>query len=129
MSTWIKFKLIDRPYYTKSGALINRSLSTNTYGISDIRGGGKLWPDLSKVKVLKRYRKDDILYVLIDESVLPEESKEIEDLLTSETIEFDASPTTVSSGEFYPKEMDEETVRIAILDLFGIDITESGVTK
>ena len=129
MATWIKFKLIDRPYYTKSGALINRPLSTNTYGISDIRGGGKLWPDLSKVKVLKRYRKDDILYVLIDESVLPEESKEIEDLLTSETIEFDASPTTVSSGEFYPKEMDEETVRTTILDLFGIDITESGVTK
>lgn len=65
---WMTFRLIDRPYYRKDGTIIDRPLSTDCYGITDIQGGGKVYPqEALRLKRLDWWEEGTTLMLLVDE--------------------------------------------------------------
>ena len=120
MSKWIKFELIDRPYYDENGNTLKRGLYTTKYGLSKIYGGGKVYPDLSKVKVLEQYEKGDTLIVLIDG-----DKKEVDELLKVKDVTFEASPKEVKIEKdgFKVKLIDEKDKDKELIDI-GVDISD-----
>lgn len=70
MSTWIKFKLIERPYYDGRGdALKDIQGRKNRSGIDEFYGGGFIYPQLpfrlSKA-ILERYEKGNTMILSLD---------------------------------------------------------------
>ena len=131
MATWIKFKLIARPYYDPRNGQVLASINGryNRPKVDPFVGGGYVHPDLKGYGVLKTYQKDGVLYVLVDDSL---SSELIEDLVKVTEVEYDASPTTVliDKDGFLPAEMSimEAISEISEkLNILPSDI--SGVTK
>ena len=92
MEQWLKFKLIELPYFdlrTESvlSSIIGRK---NRPKIDPFVGGGKVYPDLSKIKVLEWYERDNNLLVLVEG-----EQKEIDKLLKQESVTYKISPKEV----------------------------------
>ena len=59
MPTWVKFKLIERPYYDPRTGEILDSIEgrRNRPSIDPFEGGGKVYPDIDPTKILKRKEK------------------------------------------------------------------------
>ena len=123
MATWLKFKLIDRPYYDKHGNTLKRALSTTGYGLAEIYGGGKLYPDMSKITVLEWHEKGYDLAVLVEG-----DQAEVDKLLQTKDVFLQASPKEV---KIVPDGFKVKTFiaadKVSELSNIGIDI--SGVTK
>ena len=63
---WLKFRLIERPYWDKDGnVLVSIKGMRNRKGVDEIHGGGKVYPEIP-FKVLERYEQDGFWYVLVD---------------------------------------------------------------
>ena len=126
MATWIKFKLIDRPYYDKAGNTLKRALYTDRYGVAEIYGGGLLYPDVSKVTVIERYENGDNLILLVDG-----DQKEIDKLIKAGSVSFQSSPKEVKVvPDGFKVKTFVETDKASELSAIGIDPKiVSGVTK
>ena len=126
MPTWIKFKLIERPYYDKHGNTLKRALSTTGYGLAEIYGGGKLYPDMSKITVLEWHEKGYDLAVLVEG-----DQAEVDKLLQDKAVFLQASPKEV---KIIPDGFKVKTFinadKVSELSAIGIDPKViSGVTK
>lgn len=126
MAQWIYFKLIDRPYYDHNGDILtNISGRKNRKGIDEINGGGKVYPDLSKVKVIEWTESGLHLLVLVDGS-----EDEIKKLETGGEVVFMASPKYIKSIDvgLSPRLLSEEDAMLMKIGVFELK-PESGVTK
>ena len=126
---WIKFKLIERPYYNPitGGVLTSIKGLRNRPNIDPFTGGGKVYPDLSKVKVLERYEKGVNLMVLVEG-----EQSAIDDLLKQGAVTFRASPKELKTESlgFQPKVKTDIEATVEKETVFGIiKSIESGVTE
>jgi len=123
MATWLKFKLIDRPYYDKHGNTLKRELSNKGYGIAEIYGGGKLYPDMGKLTVLEWHEKGYDLAVLVEG-----DQAEVDKLLQTKDVFLQASPKEVKIvPDGFKVKTFVEADKTSELSNIGIDI--SGVTK
>ena len=95
MPQWIKLKLIERPYYDKNGNLIDRPLKTDSSGLAEIYGGGKVYPDIAnqKDKILEWHEKGADLLLQIE--ITDAEAAELE--TRDEALKYQASPKVVIS--------------------------------
>ena len=127
MPQWIKFKLIKKPFWDGSCQILaSIEGRRNRKGIDEFTGGGKVYPDLSKVLVLEQYQKGTNLLVLVDG-----EQADIDALLKQEAVTFKASPKELKTdlGGFQPAMKTDAEVKAIKVDVFGIkEVLESGVT-
>ena len=131
MGQWIKFKLIEWPYYTKDGTLLGRPLYTDRYSIAELYGGGKVYPEIvnQKDKILEWHEKDGVLLLKLD--ILELEAEEIK--TRDEALKYQASPKIerdYNHKDFKAERLTDEEAEIMKEDIFGIKLIEidSGVT-
>lgn len=69
MAHWIKFKLVQRPYYDPRTGEELASIEGlgNRPNIDPFAGGGAVYPDLTEYRVLERRENENELIVLIDD--------------------------------------------------------------
>ena len=119
MPTWIKFQLIERPYYNPITGEVLTSIKglRNRPNIDPFTGGGKVYPDLSRVLVLERYEKGGDLMVLVDG-----DQKAIDTLLKQAPVTFQASPMELKTDVlgFQSELIIAEEAAIMKLQIFGI---------
>lgn len=128
MPTWIKFKLIEKPYFDPRTGKVLSSIAglKNNPTVDPVKGGGKVYPDFSKVRVLERHEKGTNLLVLVDG-----EQADIDALLKQEAVTFQASPKELKTESlgFQPAMKTDAAVKAIKVDVFGIkEVLESGVT-
>lgn len=127
---WIKFNLIERPYYDPRTGCVLGSIAgrKNRFRGDPFAGGGKVYPDLSRVMVLERHEKGGMLLVLVDG-----DQKEIDKLKKTTSVIYNASPrkTATAIGGFQPESISEEQAKSLKKEVFGLSIksVESGVTR
>ena len=129
MQTWIKFKVISKGYYDPRNGKVLKSIDgmKNRPGIDPFQSDGRVYPDLSKVKVLERYQKGLDLLVLVEG-----EQADIDALLKQEAVTFRASPKELKTESlgFQPKLKTEKEAKAIKSDVFKIkDAISSGVTN
>ena len=129
MGQWVKFKLIERPYYTKDGTLLDRPLYTDRYGIAELYGGGKVYPESANHwdKIIEWCEKDGVLLLKLD---IPE--SEAEEIKTKDkALKYKASPKVMKDynhKDFKPEILTDGEAQTMKEDVFGIIEVESGVT-
>ena len=122
MSEWIKFDLVKRPYYDKYGDLLGRPLYTDRYGLDEIYGGGKLYPevDYDQHKVLERHENADILLLHLDIT-----EAEAEVIRTKDKVfQYQASPKEMAvynHKDFKSARLTDEEAKIVKEDVFGVE--------
>ncbi|MFH1953156.1 MAG: hypothetical protein ABIL06_16250 [Pseudomonadota bacterium] len=130
MPQWIKFELIERPTYDKNGNLLNRPLYTDRYGLKEIYGGGKVYPDIPSDKIKERHEKDGIWLLKVD--IL--ESEAIAIKIKDETKKYKASPKIEkeynANKDFKALLLTDQEAEDLKTNFFGIKklIVDSGVT-
>jgi len=131
MGQWLKFKLINRPYYTKDGNLLGRPLYTDRYGIAELYGGGKVYPEIvkQKGKILEWHEKDGTLLLKID--IAESEAEEIK--TKDKALKYQASPKIMKDynhKDFKSERLTDKEAETMKKDIFGIksEKVESGVT-
>lgn len=123
MPIWIKFRLINLPYYDPRTGNILESIEgrQNRTGIDPIAGGGKVYPDIDPALILKRKEKAGELLLKLD--ITPEEAAA---MIGDENLKkYKASPKVTKEykdkkdfkGEIVPDEIADPVV-----------VVESGVT-
>ena len=127
---WIKFNLVERPYYDKNGNLLNRPLYSDRYGLKEIYGGGKVYPDIPNDKIIERYDKDGIWLTLLN--ITEAEAKEHE--TKDEKRKYKASPKIEKEynyKDFKPKVLNDNQAKSLKEDFFGVKpiAVGSGVTN
>jgi len=132
MPTWVKFKLIERPYYDKNGDILTRSLYTDRYGLAEIYGGGKVYPDIIESgKVKEWHEKDGVLLLQVD--ILESEATTI--TLKDEIKKYKASPKIEkeynANKDFKALILTDQEAEDLKINFFGIKplSPDSGVTK
>jgi len=122
---WIKFNLVERPYYDKNGNLLNRPLYSDRYGLKEIYGGGKVYPDIPSYKIKERHEKNGIWLLKVD--VLESEATTI--TLKDEVKKYKASPKIEkeynANKEFKALILTDQEADAMKKDFFGM--VESGV--
>lgn len=65
---WLKITLIERPYVNPRTGEILLSIENrkNKPNIDPFKGGGKIYPDLSEVKIIETHEKDFYYLVLVE---------------------------------------------------------------
>ena len=121
MPEWIKFKLIERPYYDENGNLLGRPLFTDIYGLAKIYGGGKIYPeiDLEHKKVQERYEGKGFLLLKIDITDLEAEEIKIKDKI----MQYQDSPKTMksyNSKDFKAERLTDIEAQTMKKDVFGV---------
>ena len=121
MSEWIKFKLIERPYYDKNGDLLGRPLFTDRYGLAKIYGGGKIYPeiDLEHKKVQERYEGKGLLLLKTDITTLEAEEIRVKD----KAMQYKDSPKTIkayNSKDFKAQRLTDIEAQTMKKDIFGV---------
>ena len=121
MAEWLEFKLIERPYYTKNGNLLGRPLYINKYGIAELYGGGKVYPEIvnQKDKHLEWYEKDNIL--LLKLAIKETEAEEIK--TKDKAMKYQATPKIkkdYNHKDFKTKKLTNEQAKTMKEDIFGI---------
>ena len=132
MPQWIKFKLIEKPYFDKNSDLLGRPLYTDRYGLAEIYGGGKVYPEIieQKDKIKEWHEKDGILLIKID---IPEaEAKGLE--TKDKKLKYKASPKVEKEynyKDFKAKVLTDQEAEDLKVNFFGIkkQTLESGVTQ
>ena len=133
MPTWIKFRLIERPYYDPRTGEIPDSIEgrRNRPGIDPFSGGGKVYPEIvnQKDKILEWHEKDGVLLLKLD--ILELEAEEIK--TRDEALKYQASPKIerdYNHKDFKAERLTDEEAEIMKEDIFGIKLIEidSGVT-
>ena len=128
---WIKFNLVERPYYDKNGNLLNRPLYSDRYGLKEIYGGGKVYPDIPSDKIKERHEKNGIWLLKVD--VLESEATTI--TLKDEVKKYKASPKIEkeynANKEFKALILTDQEADDLKINFFGIKklIVDSGVTN
>jgi len=129
---WIKFNLIERPYHNKNGSLLGRSLYTDRYGLKEIYGGGRVYPDIidQKDKIFEWCEKDGVLLLKID--ITDAEAKEHE--TKDEKRKYKASPKVemeYNYKDFKAKVLNDNQAKTLKEDFFGVKpiAVGSGVTN
>ena len=117
--TWILFTLPERPYYNKSGDILdNVGSMKNKPGTDEFTGGGKVYPDGSGVTVSGKYERGNKVLLLI--------KGDATELKKQKDMTYKATPKiyiTVTKGFQQEEILDPDKVK---KEIFGID---SGVTK
>ena len=126
---WIKFELIERPTYDKNGNLLNRPLYTDRYGLKEIYGGGKVYPDIPSDKIKERHEKDGFWLLQVDilesEAVAITSKDEIKKYKASPKIEKEYN----ANKDFKALILTDQEAEDLKINFFGIKKLESGVTK
>ena len=122
MPEWLKFDLVKRPYYDKYGDLLGRPLHTDRYGLAEIYGGGKLYPeaDYDQSKVLERYEGLDILLLLLDITNLEAEAIKVKDKI----FQYQASPKEMAvynHKDFKTQRLTDIEAQTMKKDVFGVE--------
>lgn len=122
--SWIRFNLIERPYYDRDGNILpSIEGRRNRPGIDEFTGGGKVYPDLGKVKIIERHEKDQDLLLLVDGDTT--------DLKKKGSVTYQASPKTLKTEPlgFEPRVIADTEAEDMKATVFGIvKSVESGVT-
>ena len=132
MPQWIKFQLIERPYYDRNGNILTSIEGRrNRKGIDEFTGGGKVYPDIIESgKIKEWHEKDGIL--LINADIL--ESGAIAVTVEDKTKTYKASPKVnreYNSKNFKAKVLtDSEAgdLKQNFFEVARITINEAGVT-
>jgi len=132
MAKWLKFRLIEKPYYTKKGDLLGRPLYTDRYGIPELYGGGKVYPEIikDKGKILEWHEKDGVL--LLSLNITDVEAIELE--TKDEKRKYKASPKIereYNYKDFKAKVLNDNQAKSLKEDFFGVKpiAVGSGVTN
>ena len=134
MPQWIKFQLIERPYYDRNGNILSSIEGRrNRKGIDEFTGGGKVYPDIidQKAKIKAWHEKDGILLLQVD--IL--ESEAIAIKVKDETKKYKASPKIEkeynANKDFKALILTDQEADDLKEKFFGIKklIVDSGVTK
>ena len=131
MPQWIKFQLIERPYYDRHGNILSSITGRrNRKGIDEFTGGGKVYPEIiiEKGKIKEWHEKDGVLLLQVD---IPEaEAKEHE--TKDEKRKYKASPKIEKEynyKDFKAKVITDQEAEDLKINFFGIKKLESGVTQ
>ena len=111
---WLKFKLLERPYWEKDGnVLVSIDGMKNRKGVDEFTGGGKVYPEIL-FKILDRREENGFWYVLVDAK-----QADIDAFIAKDEAKtFQASPN--KQRIYHTKDFAAEVVTIEV---------ESGVTK
>jgi len=128
MPQWIKFQLIERPYYDRNGNILSSIAGRrNRKGIDEFTGGGKVYPDIIESgKIKEWHEKDGVLLLQVD---IPE-AKEHE--TKDEKRKYKASPKIEKEynyKDFKAKVITDQEAEDLKINFFGIKKLESGVTQ
>jgi len=121
MPVWIKFKLIERPYYDpRDGKILNLIKDReNRPKIDPFIGGGKVYPKFNKINILEQYEKDGILLLRIDDTV------DVSNIKTkTEILSYFASPKVEIEYDYKDFEAiicTDEEVEILKIDVFSLN--------
>jgi len=131
MPQWIKFQLIERPYYDRDGNILTSiDGRRNRKGIDEFTGGGKVYPDIERSKIKEWHEKDGILLLQVD--IL--ETEAIAVTSKDETKKYKASPKIEkeynANKEFKALILTDQEADDLKTNFFGIKklIVDSGVT-
>ena len=126
MPQWIKYQLIERPYYDRHGNILS-NIEGRT---AEFSGGGKVYPDITEHgKIKEWHEKDGILLINIDIPEAEATGLEIKD----EKLKYKASPKVevgYNYKDFKAKVLNDSQAESLKEDFFGIKplSPESGVT-
>jgi len=129
--TWLKFKLLQRPYYDRQGNILERIEDRrNRKGIDEFSGGGKVYPSIvtQNAKILEWHEQGDMLLLKVDMPALEAKAE----TLVDKELAFQASPkvtqkyrTTDFQATILP-DLEAENLKETV---FGIINPVSGVTE
>lgn len=88
MEVWVRFNLIERPYFDEEGNIVDISGRKNEKGVDAFSGGGKVYPDLSKFKILIWHERASTLVVCLD---ITEPSEALKPFSKGEPLSYQAS--------------------------------------
>ena len=127
MPQWIKFQLIERPYYDRNGNILSSIEGRrNRKGIDEFSGGGKAYPDITG-SILERYEKGNVL--LLKLNISEEEALNISS--NTETLSFQTTPTKIifySYSDFQATIITDVEAQDMKADYFNIVDAVSGVS-
>ena len=125
---WLRFTLIERPYYDRTGDILASIYGRrNRKGIDEFFGGGRVYPYIPG-KLLKWYQKDTTLLIQVD---MPDSSAYCS---KSEALAYQRSPKLIQEYDF----KDFKTAILTAAEAEALLITwhyrpekwvKSGVTK
>lgn len=122
MPTWVKFKLIERPYYDPRTGEILASIEgrRNRPNIDPFSGGGKVYPNIDPSKILKRKETDGELLLKLDM-----DQSEIDAMMGSDKIKiYKASPKVgkeyKANKGFVPEVVPDEIAEPVVEPVSGV---------
>lgn len=123
MATWIKIRLIEKPFYDLRTGEVLPSINgrQNRLGIDPFEGGGKVYPPkaVMSLNIISRHESGDTLMLLVDECL-----EVINIVLTlSGSENYQASPTIMQSydlADFDPKQLTNNEALAVLINEIGL---------